>query len=217
MVITTPGVYCLTKALVTNITVGFAIDVQANNVVIDLNGHRLGGLGAGTGTNAIGISSLDHQNITVRNGTIRGFYTAIILSGAASRGHVVEDIRADLNTRGGILVAGSGSIIRNNTVVATGGTTIIGGPGTRLYGIITSGDGHRVLNNDVGTFVLGGVEASIGVSFSGGPGNLAAGNRITDADYGVVYQGGATGKYRDNITLGVTTPYTGGSDAGNNN
>jgi hypothetical protein len=27
----------------------------------------------------------------------------------------------------------------------------------------------------------------------------------------------STGKYRDNLTFGVTTPFSGGTDAGNNN
>ena len=41
-------------------------------------------------------------------------------------------------------------------------------------------------------------------------------NRITTADRGIQYQGG-TGKYRDNLTFGVSFPFTGGTDAGNNN
>jgi hypothetical protein len=41
-------------------------------------------------------------------------------------------------------------------------------------------------------------------------------NRITDADLGIDFALG-TGKYRDNLTFGVTTPYNGGTNAGNNN
>ena len=32
-----------------------------------------------------------------------------------------------------------------------------------------------------------------------------------------VKQGTGTGKYRDNLTFAVTTPFSGGTDAGNNN
>ena len=41
-------------------------------------------------------------------------------------------------------------------------------------------------------------------------------NRITTADKGIEYDS-STGKFRDNITFGVTTPFTGGTDIGNNN
>jgi hypothetical protein len=42
-------------------------------------------------------------------------------------------------------------------------------------------------------------------------------NRIATADTGVWYSG-SFGEYRDNITDGVTTPYSGsGTDIGNNN
>lgn len=50
-----------------------------------------------------------------------------------------------------------------------------------------------------------------------GADNLAVNNRITDADVGIGYLFGATGKYRDNLTSAVATPYSGGTDAGNNN
>ena len=43
-------------------------------------------------------------------------------------------------------------------------------------------------------------------------------NRISDVQTGVEYSSGATGKYRDNLTDGVATPFLGsGTDAGGNN
>ena len=41
-------------------------------------------------------------------------------------------------------------------------------------------------------------------------------NRITEADRGIDYFGGSTGKYRDNLTFGVATPFTGGTPIGTN-
>ena len=80
-----------------------------------------------SGTGATGINASNRQNITIKNGTIRGFIYGIFLGDAgASQGHVVEDIRADQNTSIGIDVSGDGTIIRNNLVVATGGTTCCG-------------------------------------------------------------------------------------------
>ena len=118
-IITVQGVYCFTGNLATAITSGNAIDIQTNNVVLDLNGFRLAGLAAGLGTVANGIHAINRQNITVRNGTVRGFRQGIYLSNeGTSQGHVVEDIRADQNRFIGIQVNGSGNIVRNNQIVA---------------------------------------------------------------------------------------------------
>jgi hypothetical protein len=40
-------------------------------------------------------------------------------------------------------------------------------------------------------------------------------NRITNAGIAIEFDGGSTGKYRDNLTFGGT--FGGGTDAGNNN
>src|SRR5262245_30193474 len=64
--ITLPGVYCLKQSLTTSIATGVAIEVQANNVVIDMNGFRLGGGAAGLGTETYGIHALNRLNVTVR-------------------------------------------------------------------------------------------------------------------------------------------------------
>jgi hypothetical protein len=219
-VITKPGVYCFTGDLVTDITSDQAIiEISAHNVVLDLNGFKLGGLPAGPGTFAVGIFAFDRQNITIKNGTVRGFLRGIFLTdNGASQGHVVEDIRADQNTFVGIDVEGSGTIIRNNQVVATGGTTV-NGPETFAYGIIVLGDGLRVLNNDVIHTVKQGTGIAWGILFTGVSGGLAVNNRITGADRGIEFAINNTGKYRDNLTFDVPTAtrFVGGTDAGNNN
>ncbi len=215
-VITLPGVYCFTKSFATAVATGHLIDIQANNVVLDMNGHRLGGLAVGLGTNANGIHALDRQNITIKNGTVRGFLRGIwIESTSASLGHLIEDVRADQNTAFGISVQGVGIIIRNNQVVSTGGTTSLGTNVTTV-GIAVVGDGVRVLNNDVHTVTGVGTFAGMGIRLSGSNGALSVGNRITSADFGIAYFT-STGKHRDNLTFGVATPFSGGTDAGNNN
>ena len=207
-VITVQGIYCFTKHLETNITTGNAIDIQTNNVILDLNGWKLGGLAAGPGTGAIGIFASNGQNITIKNGTVRGFRFGIVLSDAGvSQGHVVEDIRADQNREIGMIVTGAGILIRNNQVVATGGST------RAAVGILVSGAGPRVLNNDV--IDTQGTGTAWGIRFDGTSGALAVNNRITNADVGIEFVGG-TGKYRDNLTTGVTTPFVGGTPVGIN-
>jgi copper-binding protein NosD len=217
-VITAQDVYCFTGDLSTAMTSGIAIDIQTNNVVLDLNGFKLGGLAAGKGTNAVGIYAVDRQNLTIKNGTIRGFVDGIILEDSgASQGHVVEDIRADQNTFIGIVVQGSGNIVRNNQVVATGGTTLQGAS-VNAYGIYVVGAGPRVLNNDVITTVKQGAGTAEGIFLNGVTGGLVVNNRITGADVGIDFVI-STGKYRDNLTFGIPTGtrFVGGTDAGNNN
>jgi hypothetical protein len=138
-------------------------------------------------------------------------------------------------------VIGLGNIIRNNQVVSTGGAT------DNVYGILARGSGARVLNNDVietraqsGHFALGievyngdgaVVEKNRVGNSSLGPGisygiivyppytnALVSDDCVTIMDHGVAYYGSpSTGKYRDNLTSGVTFPYEGGTDAGGNN
>jgi hypothetical protein len=217
-VITVQGIYCFTADLTTAMTSGNAIDIQTNNVVLDLNGFKLGGLAAGLGTGAYGIRALNRQNITIKNGTVRGFYLGIFLENSgSSQGHVVEDIRADQNTVVGIQVNGAGTIVRNNQVVATGGTTTQG-LNANAFGIIVVGAGPRVLNNDVINTVKQGTGTAWGILLDAVTGGMAVNNRITAADIGIDFTG-STGKYRDNLTFDVplATRFVGGTDAGNNN
>jgi hypothetical protein len=147
--ISTQGIHCLTGNLATNLASGNAIEITVNNVTIDMNGYKLGNLAAGAGTTANGIYADQKKNITIRNGIIRGFLRGIFLDDTspwtASSGHLIEDIRADGNTHMGILVEGTGNVVRNNQVVSTGGST----GEDNAWGINTAGPGARVLNNDI--------------------------------------------------------------------
>ncbi len=51
--ITTQGTWCLRKNLATNITTGNAITIATNNVTIDCNDFKIGGLAAGSASRAI--------------------------------------------------------------------------------------------------------------------------------------------------------------------
>jgi hypothetical protein len=55
----------------------------------------------------------------------------------------------------------------------------------------------------------------VGVNLLSGDDILVVGNAIAGMGNGVLFTGGS-GKYRDNLTSGVGTPYSGGVDAGNN-
>ena len=239
-VISTQGIYCLNGNLAGNLATGTAIEITTNNVTIDLNGYKLGNLAAGLGTGARGIYAMQKKNITIRNGTIRGFFRGIQLDDISphttSSGHLIEDVRSDGNTWVGLLVAGIGNTIRNNQVVKTGGTTIT----TGAYGILAYGPGARVLNNDIidvaaisgiaygiytylgdGSVVEGnrisGVSTtgnSYGVYLASSPNVTTSDNRIAGVAYwGISYVNASSGIYMGNTVSGATTPFVGGTPA----
>ena len=118
--ISTQGAWCLRHDLSTAITSGHAITIATNNVTLDCNNFKLGGLAAGVTTEAFGVYSTNRMNTTIRNCTIRGFKYGIRLDGDGA-GHLVENNRLDNNTLNGIFVRGDSSIIRDNMIVDTGG------------------------------------------------------------------------------------------------
>jgi parallel beta-helix repeat protein len=187
-IITTQGVYCLSGDLATDMATGNSIEIQTNNVTIDLNGHKLGGAAAGPGTTAIGIYALDRNNITIRNGTIRGFRFGILLEDnstgfASSGGHVLEELRTDANTIVGLYVFGRGNIIRNNQVLNTGGSTIV----NPVFGILADGPSTRLMSNDVNGTNGGTSNSAYGIYVASAPNSFIENNRISDGNGSTAY------------------------------
>jgi len=245
-VITSQGVYCLTGNLSTSMTTGNAIEIQANNVTIDLNGYKLGGLGAGAGTNATGIFADQRKNITIKNGITRGFLFGILLrdfSLTTSSGHVVKNILADQNTLTGIGVMGLGHTVSHNTVVDTGGSTIFNAP----VGIVVVGSGAKVTGNAVSTTTATGTGRAVGIFLESADYSLAQNNTVTDTlttgtggRFAIEIQSSAgvflssnnlanagvglnfvssSGKYFNTLTFDIPTVdrFIGGTAVGNNN
>lgn len=145
--ITAPGIYCLKQDVNTGITSGAAITINANNVTIDFNDYKLGGLTGGPNTMASGVYANARSNITLRNGNIRGFRTGIYLNGAnggPGSGHLVENNLLDGNTSIGIFASGAGVVVRGNRVVNTGP----GPGGTLAYGIYGIFLNHSVIQDN---------------------------------------------------------------------
>ena len=117
-------------------------------------------------------------------------------------------------------------MIRDNLVVATGGSTVFGADadavGIFVGPVSCCTQGVRVLNNDViGTTKLGNGTA-VGIQFVSAIDGLAVNNRITGTyglnEKGIEYALASSGKFRDNIVSGVGNSYTGtGTNIGNNN
>src|SRR5690606_14654473 len=122
-VISTQGVWCLRGDVSTAQTSGSAIEIAANNVTIDCNGYKIGGLAAGSSSAANGIYAYGRMNITVRNCNIRGFLHGISLFGSNAGGHLVEDNRLDGNLYVGMDIYGDNNTVQRNQVYDTGGGT----------------------------------------------------------------------------------------------
>jgi hypothetical protein len=227
-IITGPGVYCLSfKYIDFPLTQGALITVDSDDVVLDLNGATLDGTPNVTGVFSYGVRSFNRRNVTVRNGTIKGFnYAVYLLNFLGERDPrpsvnlVVEDIRAIRNRTGAFLVVGHDSTIRNNYIAGTGNSTDPAVVPT-TWAIWAGGWGLRIIHNDIhNTRPNAGIGGeAYAIYLAGAREAVVVNNRITDAGFGISGLGPTPswGKYRDNVTVNVAVPYTGGTDIGNNN
>jgi len=118
--VSTPGVWCLRKDLSTPMSSGQAITLGADDVTLDRNDFKLGGLAAGTGASVSGISASGRERATVRRCNVRGFRWGISIGGGS--GHLVEDNRLEDSRYVGIMASNVGVVhVRRNRVVDTGG------------------------------------------------------------------------------------------------
>lgn len=169
--IATQGVWCLTKDLATAITSGAAITVATNNVTIDCNGFKLGGLAAGNASQTVGIRASSRQNTTVRNCNIRGFLSGVDLRGG---GHLVEDNRFDNNLLSATVVVGSNNTIRRNLMYDTGGSPSFG------YAAAVDANANIIDNTITGVFGSSGF-AIYGIAHGNGgdAGSVIRDNRVS--------------------------------------
>jgi hypothetical protein len=203
--ISTPGHYCFATNIGTRISTGNAITIDADYVLLDLNGFALDGTAAGTGTNANGIFAHDRRHVTVRNGTVRGFFDGVQLGtgGPGAAAITVERMRVD-RTAVGIAVRGlgGGHVVRDNVVTNSGGSTVPGetnGVGISVYG------GADVVNNVV-THTFG--DFPVAFDLTGGLQTIIN-NRAADSGRGgFSCDDPPAGQYlRDNVVLSTPIPY----------
>jgi hypothetical protein len=172
-VISTQGTWCLKQDLATAVSTGNAITINTNNVTLDCNDFKLGGLAAGAATQTVGVYTFDHVNVTVRHCNIRGFLMGIQFGGTVGGGHVVEDNRFDGNTDMGIELHGDGSVIQRNRIFDTGGSTVH----SDFMAIYTAGSVDVIDNTISGVLATSGSNGYAYGMFHGG--NIANGNRVS--------------------------------------
>ena len=188
--------------------------------------------------------AFERRHITIRNGTVRGFNTAIQINGAKiSRSHLVEYLRVTDNAGSGIAVQGDGSVVRHNMLLNNG---YAAGPGAR-FALLATGDGVHVTDNQVidsgrrrdqrgrrhpvgraralpssamssATPKIG-IHNSRGILISVGATGRSSivNNRVVNMKIGIFNTGGGSTVFMDNTVGGATTPFLGGVMAGTTN
>jgi hypothetical protein len=182
--ISNPGSYCLARSVTTPIRSGAAIELAADGISLDLQGFTLAGTG-GVRTQAAGIHADQHKNISITNGTVRGFLAGVLLTQPppylVPQGLSVDHVKAIANFEAGLWLEGEGSTVTHSTVTTTGRSTAFGpmvdGVGILLKGPAAAGSGvsDSVVSGTVG---LGG-GTGFGVLVSGGSGTTIARNVIS--------------------------------------
>jgi hypothetical protein len=188
--ITAPGRYCLNADQSTSQASGAAIEIAANDVTLDLQGHTLSGLGAGAATRTDGVHSLDRRRIVVRNGRIVGFFIGVHLDIVSDSGnHVVENLRLERNRWKAIKLEGHENMMRSNLVLDTGGG------GHHVDGVSACenqfGGSVQALNNTIINVGVGEPESSPDGMMLYCINSIAIGNRLVNVgDSGIAVAGG---------------------------
>lgn len=241
--ISQPGTWCLTTDL-TTAGFGSAITVATSNVTVDLSGYFLNVTSFATGLSAVGAYngitvrngriSAGYRAIDIRNANAAPPPVNVLL----------EQLRVDGASNTAINVVGNTVRIADTVVAAPTsstaygiyasgrnveidhvsvndaywhGVSLAGGPSTSIrnstiygtvYPLMLSGDGTVA-----GCEIASG--GTLGLYIASGNVNVI-GNRITASSNPIFYNGGSTGKYRDNFFQNGTQ-VIGGTDAGNNN
>ena len=181
--VSSPGIYVLDRDL--TVTGSDAIDVDVPDVVINLEGYSING-----SSGALGVSASQVANVTVENGRISGFATAVQLgqSSIASNLNGTDD--------NGISLQGSDCVVQNCIWLATPAGTANG------VGVsIESTSRCEVTTCRVSGFFLG-------IAVFGTSGNDAIiHNFVTNAKLGLSLM--PTDCYQGNVATGCTKAFSG--------
>jgi len=179
------------------------IVIGADDITLDLNGHTIDGDGV-LGCDEFyacdfGVdNTAGHPGLTIEDGTIRGFATAVFVFGASD--NRLRRLSASHNILGGVvLIASPGARLARNSISANGLTTdqagliVFDSSDVRI-------DGNAVRDNgDIGMFLIGVGDSRVeSNSLSGNPeagmildggGNEVSGNRVSRNGDGLVVSG----------------------------
>lgn len=177
--ITESGCYKLKADLLLNDSTTDAVTIKANNVKIDLNGHRIENL-AGPQVRGNGIYANSVRNISIENGHINGFFYAIRIDGSSdgksSENIKVSNIFAKNNYFRGFSIEAVGAVVEKNKIKNTGGSTVFSDAFS--IAVELKGRSCKVANNHIeGVFPIG-IGEGVGISLSNNRNNCAAINNV---------------------------------------
>lgn len=165
-----PGVYLLEADLSTD---ACGIEITADGVTVDLNGHTIQGPN-NLNTVNYGIVGVNRSNTTIKNGKIDGFGFGIALTTSTGTGrlahdNVVTDLIVSHSSLRGIQVEGYRAQVLRNQVSDSGGNLYY--PDAYGFGIEVMGPDCLVADNTVtdtyGSFTPGTIIGEgVGISFS---------------------------------------------------
>lgn len=207
MTVTTQGVWCLRRDVATSLASGAAITIGANNVVLDCNGFKIGGLGAGAATQTVGVQAEGRTGIGVRGCNIRGFRYGVRLDDGWA--YEVVGNRLESNTEVGIWTSGDGSTIRGNLVLDTGGAAV-----SSTYAILVYGSADLLDNTVDGVWSAAANGSAVGLRSFENRGGSVAGNRVrglvpsgSGSAIGVSATGAGILDVSDNVLVGPGDGY----------
>jgi nitrous oxidase accessory protein NosD len=197
--ITASGEYELESDLTASGTDG--IDVQASNVVINLNGHTLDATVQSAERSGINLG-LSVNHVTVEDGTISGFFAELNLFGSQ---HVVKRLQLVNNQYGVFCHSVKDTLIQACYIVGTGKQA----DGFGIFAATSSGT--QISDNFLSEFKTGIATDSSSVTDA----CAIIHNYVTNCAYGLTMS--ASTKYQGNVLTNCTTPFTGGIAVGNEN
>jgi hypothetical protein len=161
--ITAPGSYRLTSDLETGSTSTTLVEVTADSVSIDLNGFSMAGpvtcsgssLSCSATGSGHGIDAGNRENITIRNGTVRGMGNDGI---RVCRGARLADLTVAENGDRGIEAQCPGARLTNVAVRENGGNGVSLGFGTSYLtdSTVFNNGGQGVFGGFCGNVLMGG-------------------------------------------------------------
>jgi parallel beta-helix repeat protein len=125
------------------------IQFSSGPATLDLKGFTISGSGTHHGVYANGAVA----NVTVRNGTIKGFSRSIGLTGA---GTVIDGVNALTGSQNGISV-GNNATVRNCQVTGHTGGGILAGKNATIVGNTLSGNSGNMITVSDGSIVKGNI------------------------------------------------------------
>lgn len=198
--VSAPGCHVLQTSAVLSLGSGVAITIDADDVVLDLGGHSIRN-DAPLDNTAFGITAYRRNNVVVRNGSLRGFQTAVALGldapDGSFGGYVVEGLHLQDSRLFGLDLRGMSLTARGNRISRTGGSRAPGLQGEG-YAIYAQGNFVSIVDNDIHN-VFGDPFATWGIRVASSGAATVERNRVLSVGFGVeIDRRASAGSCRDN-------------------